>query len=51
MELPINAPGMRFLTKDAHDYLVGRHREGLRLAALVLSLDSYYVSIAASGCN
>ncbi|OKP14497.1 hypothetical protein PENSUB_13993, partial [Penicillium subrubescens] len=36
---------------DAHDHLVGRYGEGLKLAVLVLSLDSYNVSITASGCN
>ncbi|KAJ5364961.1 uncharacterized protein N7496_010674 [Penicillium cataractarum] len=51
MRLPINALGMGCLTKDAHDHLVGRHGEGLKLAALVLSRDSYNVSITASGCN
>ncbi|OKP09978.1 hypothetical protein PENSUB_4600 [Penicillium subrubescens] len=35
----------------AHDHLVGRHGEGLKLAALVLYRDRYNVSIAASGCN
>jgi hypothetical protein len=43
MQLPINALAMGFSTKDvhgAHDHLVGRHGEGLKLAALVLSLDS-----------
>lgn len=42
---------MGFSTKDAHNHLVGRHGEGLKLAALVLSRDGYQVSIAASGCN
>jgi hypothetical protein len=51
MRLHINALGMGFSTKDAHDHLVGRRGEGLKLAALVLSLDSYQVSIAASGSN
>lgn len=32
MQLPINALGMGFSTKDAHDHLVGRHGEGLNLA-------------------
>ncbi|CEJ62517.1 hypothetical protein PMG11_11014 [Penicillium brasilianum] len=54
MRLPINALAMGFSTKDvhgAHDHLVGRHGEGLKLAALVLSRDGYQVSITASGCN
>lgn len=54
MQLPINALAMGFSTKDvhgAHDHLVGRHGEGLKLAVLVLSRDSYNVSITASGCN
>jgi hypothetical protein len=54
MQLPVNALAMGFSTKDvhgAHDHLVGRHGEGPKLAALVLSRDSYNVSIAASGCN
>jgi hypothetical protein len=45
---------MGFSTKDAHgahSHLVGRHGEGLKLAALVLSRNGYNVSIAASGCN
>jgi hypothetical protein len=54
MQLPINTLAMGFSTKDvhgAHDHLVGRPGEGLKLAVLVLSRDSYNVSIAASGCN
>ena len=51
MRLPINALGMGFSTKDAHDRLVVCHGEGLKLAALVLSRDGFQVSIAASGCN
>ncbi|CEJ62712.1 hypothetical protein PMG11_11204 [Penicillium brasilianum] len=45
---------MEFSTKvvhGAHDHLVGRHGEGLKLAVQVLSRDSYNVSITASGCN
>jgi hypothetical protein len=41
MRLPINALGMGFLTKDAHDHLVGRHGEGVKLAALVISRDGF----------
>ncbi|OKP07003.1 hypothetical protein PENSUB_6120 [Penicillium subrubescens] len=44
MQLPINALALGFSTKDvhgAHDHLVGRHGEGLKLAVLVLSRDSY----------
>ncbi|KAJ5981974.1 hypothetical protein N7451_012074 [Penicillium sp. IBT 35674x] len=54
MQLPIDALTMGFSTKDAHaaqDHLVGRHGEGLNLAALILSRDHYNVSIAASSCN
>jgi hypothetical protein len=51
MRLPINALGMGFSTKDAHDRLVVCHGEGLKPAALVLSRDGFQVSIAASGCN
>jgi hypothetical protein len=51
IQLPINALAMGFSTKDAHDHLVGCHGEGLKLAALVLSRNSYLVSFAASGCN
>jgi hypothetical protein len=43
---------MEFSTKDvhgAHDHLVRRHGEGLKLAVQVLSLDSYNVSITAGG--
>jgi hypothetical protein len=50
-QLPVDALGMGFTTKDAHHHLVGHHGEGLKLAALILSLDGYQVSIAASGCN
>lgn len=50
-QLSIDALGMGFTTKDAHHHLVGHHGEGLKLAALILSLDGYQVSIAASGCN
>jgi hypothetical protein len=49
--IPINALGMGFSTKDAHDRLVVCHGEGLKPAALVLSRDGFQVSIAASGCN
>ncbi|KAF3399844.1 hypothetical protein F1880_008366 [Penicillium rolfsii] len=44
MQLPINALAMGFSTKDAHgahSHLVGRHGEGLKLAALVLSRNGY----------
>ena len=51
MQLPINALGIGFSTKDVHDHLVGRHGEGLKLAALGLSQEGYRMSIAASGCN
>jgi hypothetical protein len=54
MQLPIDALAMGFSTKDAHaahNYLVGRHGDGLKLAALILSRDRYTVSIAASGFN
>jgi hypothetical protein len=33
MRLPINALGMGFSAKDAHDHLVGRHGEDFKLAA------------------
>ncbi|KAJ5364968.1 uncharacterized protein N7496_010681 [Penicillium cataractarum] len=45
---------MGFSIKDAHaaqNHLVGRHGDGLKLAALILSRDRYNVSIAGSGCN
>jgi hypothetical protein len=54
MQLPIDALTMGFSAKDAHasyEHLVRRHDDGLKLAALILSLDRYTVSIAASGCN
>jgi hypothetical protein len=51
MQLPINALGMGFSTKDVQHHLVGRHGEGLKLASLILSRDGCQVSIAASGCN
>jgi hypothetical protein len=54
MQLPIDALTMGFSTKDAHasyEHLVRRHDDGLKLAALILSLDRYTVSIAASSCN
>jgi hypothetical protein len=51
MQLPIGALAMEFSTKDARDHRVGRHVEGLKLAALVLSRNSYDVRIAASGYN
>ncbi|CEJ61859.1 hypothetical protein PMG11_10376 [Penicillium brasilianum] len=41
MRLPINALGMGFSTKDAHDRLVVCHGEGLKPAALVLSRDGF----------
>ena len=52
MQLPIDALTMGFSTKDAraaHEHPVGRHGDGLKLAALILSRDRYTVSIAASG--
>ncbi|CEJ61880.1 hypothetical protein PMG11_10396 [Penicillium brasilianum] len=54
MQLPIDALTMGFSTKDAHaahEHPIGRHGDGLKLAALILSRDRYTVSIAASGCN
>jgi hypothetical protein len=44
MQLPINALGMGFSTKHAHDHLVGRHGDGLKLAALAFSRDGNQVS-------
>jgi hypothetical protein len=52
MQLPIDALAMGFSTKEAHgahNQRVGRHSEGLSLAALVLSRNRYNVSITASG--
>jgi hypothetical protein len=49
-KLPINALGMGFTTKDAHDHLVGLQGDGLKVAALRRLLGEL-VSIAASGCN
>jgi hypothetical protein len=51
IELLIKVSGIKFLTKDAHDHLVGHHGEGLKPAPSVLSHDGYQMSIAASGCN
>jgi hypothetical protein len=48
MQLPIDALAMG---KAAHEHLVGRHGEGLKLAGLVLARDRYQVSVAASGFN
>jgi hypothetical protein len=48
MQLPIDALAMGFSTKEAHgahNQRVGRHGQGLTLAALVLSRNRYDVSI------
>ncbi|CEJ62611.1 hypothetical protein PMG11_11108 [Penicillium brasilianum] len=47
-QLSIDALGMGFTTKDAHHHLVGHHGEGLKLAALILSLDGYQARLVAS---
>jgi hypothetical protein len=41
MQLPIDALAMGFSTKAAHKHLVGRHGEGLNLAALDFSQNHY----------
>ena len=48
--LPVEALGLGWSSKSGPD-LIGRHGEGLKLAAMVLSREGYQVRIAASRSN
>ncbi|KAJ5166750.1 uncharacterized protein N7482_005531 [Penicillium canariense] len=47
---PLSIDAVGFTIKDAHNHLVGHHGDGLKLTALVLSLNGYLMSMAPGCC-